>query len=191
MAAAGETTQLIRKIRQGDPQAREELWDRLYPELHRRAERYCRSERKGHTLSPSGLIHEAYFALTEQPDKDWQNRAHFIAVASKAMRHILVDYARSHRADKRAGAHQQISFNEEFVLAPERAEQMLALDEALARLEQLDPRQSRIVELRFFGGLSEKETAEVLSIGVRTVTREWSMAKAWLHGELKSPSRTR
>jgi RNA polymerase sigma-70 factor, ECF subfamily len=184
-AEPGEITQLLRRVRQKDRQAPGELWERLYPELHRVAERYFRSERPGHTLSPTALIHEAYMGLVGQAEKDWQNRAHFIGVAAQVMRRILVDYARSHRAGKRAGAHPNTSLHEELVLAPERAEQVLTLDEALERLAALDARQSRIVELRFFGGLSEKETAEALGIGVRTVTREWNMAKAWLYGELQ------
>lgn len=183
-AVPGEITQLLRKVREGDSQAQGQLWDRLYPELHRLAERYCRNERQGHTLAPTSLIHEAYLQLIDQSDKDWQSCAHFIGVAAQVMRRILVDYARAYRAEKRPGAHQQISLHEEAAMAPERAEQILALDEALIQLATFDARQSRIVELRFFGGLSEKETAEVLGIGVRTVAREWSMAKAWLYGTL-------
>ena len=184
-AAPGEITELLRRVRQGDRQAPGELWERLYPELHRLAERYCRGERQGHTLSPTALIHEAYLELVDQWEKTWQSRAHFVGVAAQVMRRILVDYARSHRAGKRAGAHPNISLHEELVLAPERADQVLALDEALERLAALDLRQSRIVELRFFGGLSEAETAEALGLGVRTVTREWNMAKAWLYRELQ------
>jgi RNA polymerase sigma-70 factor, ECF subfamily len=184
-AAPGEITQLLRRLQQGDPQARGELWQRLYPELHRLAQRYWRSERAGHTLSPTALLHEAYLELVDQAQKDWQSRAHFVGVAAQVMRRLLVDYARSHRAGKRAGAHPTISLHEERVLAPERAEQILALEEALERLAAWDARQSRIVELRFFGGLSEAETAEALGLGVRTVTREWNMAKAWLYRELQ------
>jgi RNA polymerase sigma-70 factor, ECF subfamily len=183
--APGVITQLLRRVRQGDPQAPGELWERLYPELHRLAERYFRSEREGHTLSPTALLHEAYLELVDQAEKDWQSRAHFVGVAAQVMRRLLVDYARAHRAGKRAGAHPNLSLNEELVLAPERTEKVLALDEALERLAAWDARQSRIVELRFFGGLSEKETAEALGLGVRTVTREWNMAKAWLYGELQ------
>jgi len=189
-SAPSEVTFLLQKIRQGDSEAHVHLWERLYPELHRLAERYFKRERQAHTLSASALIHEAYFQLVDQSGKEWQSRAHFVGVAAQVMRRILIDYARSHRAGKRAGAHRQISFNEQLLLTPERAEQIVALDEALARLAALDARQSRIVELRFFGGLSEKETAEVLGIGVRTVTREWRMAKAWLYGELHSKART-
>ncbi|MFL6415786.1 MAG: sigma-70 family RNA polymerase sigma factor [Bryobacteraceae bacterium] len=183
--ASGEITQLLHRVRKGDRQALGELWQRLHPELHRLAERYFRTERQGHTLSPTALIHEAYLELVDQSEKAWQSRAHFVGVAAQVMRRILVEYARSHRAHKRAGAHPNISLHEELVLAPERAEKVLALDEALERLAALDARQSRIVELRFFGGLSDKETAEALGIGVRTVTREWSMAKAWLYGALQ------
>jgi RNA polymerase sigma-70 factor, ECF subfamily len=185
-SAPSEITFLLQKIRNGDSEAQPQLWEQLYPELHRLADRYWRGERDGHTLSPTALVHEAYFRLVEQSDKGWENRAHFLGVAAQIMRRILVDYARAYRAEKRAGAHKNISLDEELVLAPGRADQILALDDALRLLAELDARQSRIVELRFFGGLSEKETAEVLGIGLRTVTREWSMAKAWLYGELHS-----
>ncbi|MFL6415779.1 MAG: ECF-type sigma factor [Bryobacteraceae bacterium] len=184
-AAPGEITYLLQRVREGDSHAPGELWEHLYPALHRIAERYCWGERPGHTLSPTGLIHEAYLELVDQPQKDWQSRTHFLAVAAQVMRRLLVDYARAHRAAKRAGAHLNVSLHEELVLAPERTEQVLALDELLERLAALDAQQSRIVELRFFGGLTETETAEVLGIGVRTVTREWKMAKAWLYGELQ------
>jgi RNA polymerase sigma-70 factor, ECF subfamily len=126
-----------------------------------------------------------YLELVDQWEKTWQSRAHFVGVAAQVMRRLLVDYARSHRA----GAHPTISLHEERVLAPERAEQILALEEALERLAAWDARQSRIVELRFFGGLSEAETAEALGLGVRTVTREWNMAKAWLYGALQASGR--
>jgi RNA polymerase sigma factor (TIGR02999 family) len=157
-AAPGEITGLLRKMQEGDAQAEKQLWERLYPELHRLAERCCRNERDQHTLSPTGVINEAYLALIEQSAKQWQNRAHFVGVAAQVMRRVLVDYARRNRADKRAGAHHRVSFNEELMLVAERSEQMLVLDEALTRLSQIDSRQGRIVELRFFGGLSEKET---------------------------------
>jgi RNA polymerase sigma-70 factor, ECF subfamily len=184
-ATPGEITLLLQRVRQGDAHAPGELWEQLYPELHRLAQRYCWGERPGHTLSPTGLLHEAYLELVDQAEKDWQSRAHFVGVAAQVMRRLLVDYARAHRAGKRAGAHRNLSLHEELVLAPERSEQVLALDELLERLALLDPRQSRIVELRFFGGLTEAETAEVLGMSPRTVTREWKMAKAWLYGELQ------
>jgi RNA polymerase sigma-70 factor, ECF subfamily len=185
-ATAGEITDLLRKIREGDPEAEGCLWERLYPELHRIAARYCRNERPEHTLSPTALINEAYVELIGQSDKRWQNRAHFMAVAAQVMRRVLVDYARRHRAGKRAAAHPRVSLDEELTLAPEAAEQILIVDEALTRLASLDSRLSRIVELRFFGGFSEKETADLLGVGVRTVTRGWSMAKAWLYTELRA-----
>ena len=189
-ATPGEITGLLRKIQQGDAQAEKQLWERLYPELHRIAERCCRSERQGHTLSPTALVNEAYLELVEQSEKQWQNRAHFVAVAAQVMRRVLVDYARRHRAGKRAGAHHQISLDGELTFVPDRAQQIVALDEALMRLAVLDSRQSRIVELRFFGGLSEEETAGLLGVGVRTVTRNWSMAKAWLYRELQAETRS-
>jgi len=184
VSARGEITELLRKLRQGDTQAEGQLWERLYPELHRVAERYCRNERVEHTLSPTALINEAYIELVEQSNKEWQDRTHFVGVAAQVMRRVLVDYARKHRAAKRSGAHQQISFDEGVMPMRQREDEVIELDEALTRLADLDARQSRIVELRFFGGLSERETAEVLGVGVRSVTRGWSMAKAWLYGEL-------
>jgi RNA polymerase sigma-70 factor, ECF subfamily len=186
--APGEITGLLVKMRQGDRQAERQLWDRLYPELHRLAEGSCRNERDGHTLSPTALVNEAYLELVEQSEKQWQNRVHFVAVAAQVMRRVLVDYARIHQAAKRGGGsgNRQFSFNEELMLIPQRADQVIALDEALGRLAAFDPQQSRIVELRFFGGLSERETAELLGLGVRTVTRGWNMAKAWLYSQLKA-----
>jgi RNA polymerase sigma-70 factor (ECF subfamily) len=156
MAAQGEITDLLQKVRRGDSRAEEQLWERLYPELYRLADLYCRNERAEHTLGPTALINEAYLELVDQSTKDWQSRAHFVGVAAQVMRRVLVDYARKHHAGKRGGGLGRISFNEELTLIPERAEQLIALDEALARLAAFDPRQSRIVELRFFGGLSEK-----------------------------------
>jgi RNA polymerase sigma factor (TIGR02999 family) len=186
MASRGEITHLLQKVRQGDSRAEEELWERLYPELYRLADLHCRKERAEHTLGPTALINEAYLELVDQSAKEWQSRAHFVGVAAQVMRRVLVDYARKHQAGKRGGRHRQISLNEELMLIPGRAEQVIALDEALGRLAAFDPRQSRIVELRFFGGLSEKETAELLGVGVRTVTRGWNVAKAWLYGQLKT-----
>src|SRR5689334_16029706 len=136
-AAPGEITALLRKMQEGDPQAEKQLWERLYPELHRLAERCCRNERDQHTLSPTGLVNEAYLELIEQSARQWQNRAHFLGVAARVMRRVLVDYARRHRADKRAGAHQRVSFNEELMLVAERSEQIVAVDEALTRLWQI------------------------------------------------------
>jgi RNA polymerase sigma-70 factor, ECF subfamily len=133
-AAPGEITQLLRRVREGDRHAPGELWERLYSELHRLAERYCWGERPGHTLSPTALLHEAYLELVDQAEKDWQSRAHFVGVAAQVMRRLLVDYARAHRAGKRAGAHPNIRLHEERVLAPERPEQVLAREEALERL---------------------------------------------------------
>ena len=140
------------------------------PELHRLAQSYRRDERPDHTLSPTALVHEAYLRLVAQREKTWHSKVHFVGVAAQVMRRVLVDHARQHRVGKRAGAHVRIGLEEKFVAAPAPAEHILALDEALADLEKIDPQQSRVVELRFFGGLTEQETAEVLGIGVRTVT---------------------
>jgi RNA polymerase sigma-70 factor (ECF subfamily) len=179
-----DVSHLLRQMRGGDKEAESRLWDRLYPELHRLAQNYRRGERPNHTLSPTALMHEAYLRLVAQGDKTWQSKVHFVGVAAQVMRRVLVDHARQHRVGKRAGAHVCIGLKEAFVAAPEPAKNILALDEALAELEKLDPQQSRVVELRFFGGLTEQETAEVLGIGVRTVTRELSLGKAWLYGKL-------
>lgn len=177
---------LLRHIQDGDKEAENSLWNRLYPELHRLAQRYANAERSDHTLSPTALLHEAYLHLVEQGGKTWVSKVHFLGVAAHVMRRVLVDHARKHRVGKRAGAHMCISLEEEFVVSLRPAKHILALDDALAELEKVDPQQSRVVEMRFFGGLTEQETAEVLGISVRTVTREWSMAKAWLCGQLQA-----
>src|SRR4051794_5234316 len=182
---SNDVSHLLRQMRGGDKEAENRLWDRLYPELHRLAERYRRTERPDHTLSPTAILHEAYLRLVAQRDKTWDNKLHFTGVAAQVMRRVLVDYARDYHVEKRAGAHTHVELDEQFFAAPERARNIVALDEALAELEKFDLQQSRVVELRFFGGLTEKETAEILGIGVRTVTRELSLGKAWLCGRLK------
>ena len=138
----------------------------------------------GHTLQTTALIHEAYLRLVGQEAKHWENRAHFFGVAAQAMRHILVDYARARHAAKRGGEARAVSVEEAAFVSVERVEEMVALDDALAELARLSPRQSRVVELRYFGGLSVAETAEVLKVSSDTVTRDWNQAKAWLHREL-------
>jgi RNA polymerase sigma factor (TIGR02999 family) len=182
----GEVTQLLQALRGGDRSAEGKLLDAVYRELHQMAARYMRRERADHTLQPTALIHEAYFRLIDQREKDWQNRAHFYGVAAQVMRRILVDYARTHRTAKRGGAHQKVSLDDAILLSPEQSDEIVALDEALSRLARLDPRQTRVVELRFFGGLSEEETAQLLGVSSRTIKRDWSMAKAWLYGELNT-----
>ncbi len=148
------------------------------------AERYMRQERRDHTLQATALIHEAYVRLIDQRGKDWQNRAHFLGVAAHIMRRILVDHARTQRALKRGGTHRKVSLDDALLLTIEQSDEVFALDDALSRLAEFAPRQSRIVELRFFGGLTEEEAAEVLGISSRTVKREWHLAKAWLFRDL-------
>jgi RNA polymerase sigma-70 factor, ECF subfamily len=182
--ARGEITLLLLKAKDGDREAESALAPLVYDELRRLARRYMRNERPGHTLQATALVHEAYLKLIEQRDTTWQNRAHFFGVAAQLMRRILVDHARAKLAKKRGGSQQKISLDVPAALVPAQPEQFLALNEALDRLSQRDPRQGRVVELRFFGGLSDEETAEVLAISARTVKRDWSVARAWLFREL-------
>lgn len=149
------------------------------------ASQYLRQERPGHTLQATALVHEAYIKLAGQRDAKWQNRAHFFGVASQLMRRILVDYARAQQRGKRGGKQQRVSLDESLLVSADRTDELLEVNEALAKLEAMDARQARIVELRYFGGLTTEETAEVLHISSKTVLREWSMAKAWLYGSLK------
>jgi RNA polymerase sigma factor (TIGR02999 family) len=182
--APGDVTRLLRAFREGNGDAERKLLDIVYGELHRIAERYMRRERSDHTLQPTALVHEAYVHLVGQRAKDWQNRAHFYGVAAQVMRRILVDYARSHAAAKRGGGEHAVPLEYSIALSDVKPDEVMAVDEALSRLAEFDARQSRIVELRFFGGLTEAETAEVLGLSSRTIKREWAVAKAWLHGEL-------
>ena len=164
----------------GDPNASDRLMPFVYDELRRLARQYLQRERSDHTLQATGLVHEAYLRLVDQSSGSWQNRAHFFAVAAKVMRRILVDHARSHRAEKRGGDREKLEFDEALLPSGERAVDLIALDEALRDLEALDARQSQIVELRFFGGLTNEEIGEALGISPRTIKREWRLAKAWL-----------
>ena len=157
----------------------------IYQELHRLAVGHLRRERPDHTLQPTALVHEAYIKLVAQRNADWQSRVHFFAVASKLMRRILIDYARRHLRVKRGGRQAKLSLDEVLLVSPDRPDKVLALDESLTRLEKLDARQGRIVELRYFGGLTVEEAAEILGVSPTTVRREWTSAKAWLYGELK------
>lgn len=173
-------TQLLLDWSRGDRAALERLVPLVYNELHRLAESFMRRERPEHTLQPTALVHEAFLRLIDQRRVEWQNRAHFFGIAAQAMRRILVDYARRHQAAKRGSA-QKVSLDE-VAGVPERVEvDLVALDDALERLSTIDPRQSRMVELRFFGGLTIEETAEVLNISPATLKREWSFARAWLY----------
>jgi len=173
----------------GDEAALERLIPLVYKELHRLAHRYLGRERIGHTLQTTALVHEAYLRLIDWNNVEWQNRAHFFAISAQLMRRILVDFARSRRFAKRGGGARQVAFDEAMAIAPQRGVDLVALDDALTALNALDPRQSRIVELRFFGGLSVAETAEVLKVSPGTVKRDWSLAQAWLLRELSRGER--
>lgn len=177
-------SQLLRRWSDGESEALDQLLPLVYGELRRMARRYMRQQPSGHTLQTTALIHEAYLRLIGQEEKHWENRAHFFGVAAQAMRHILVDYARARRTAKRGGEAQAISLDEAAIVSDERAAELVALDDALAELSRLSPRQCRVVELRYFGGLSVAETSEVLAVSSDTVTRDWNQAKAWLHREL-------
>ena len=178
-----ELTLLLNAWSAGDPKALEELVPHIQRELHRLARRYMAGERANHQLQTTALINEAYIRLIEWKNVQWQNRAHFFAVAAQMMRRILVDAARAR--DKRSGDTHETTLNGQSVPSPERPPDLVALDAALTRLAELDARKSKIVELRFFGGLSLQEIAAALQISDRTVLRDWNLAKAWLYQELK------
>jgi RNA polymerase sigma factor (TIGR02999 family) len=178
-------TQLLQEWRGGDREALDRLVPLVYEELRLQAARYLRRERPGHTLQTSALINEAYLRLVDAQDVPWQSRAHFFAVAANLMRRILVDHARRKRAGKRGGADVRLPLDEAMGVAGGQQVDLIALDEALEMLAALDPQQARVVELRFFTGLSVEETAEALGVSPRTVKRDWGMARAWLYGELK------
>lgn len=180
-----EITQLLLAWRDGDQAALEKLTPLVYAELHRLAKGYMLGERSGHTLQTTALINEAYLRLIDWKNVRWQGRAHFFGVAAQFMRRILVDFARERHYAKRGGAAQQVSLDEAVTIHQDRSAELIALDEALKSLAEIDPRKSQIVELRFFGGLSAKETAEVLQISQRTVEREWNSARTWLYRELR------
>lgn len=186
-APPGEVTRLLLAWRHGDPEALERLIPLVYEELHRMAERYLRRERQGHTLQPSAIVNEAYLRLLGRQSSDWQNRAHFFAVAAQSMRRILVEHARHRDAKKRGGQGARYLLDTVALTEP-RAVDLIALDEALAKLTAMDPEQGRVVELRFFGGLTEEETAEALSVSSRTVKRKWVAAKTFLYRELSGSS---
>jgi RNA polymerase sigma factor (TIGR02999 family) len=179
-----ELTQLLRAWSDGDEQALERLVPLVYAELHRLARRYMAGERPGHTLQTSALVNEAYLRLVEVKSLNWQNRAHFFGVSAQLMRRILVDFARSRRSLKRGGEILTVSLAEGLIVSPCARADVVALDDALKTLASMDPRRSRVVELRFFGGLSARETAEVLKVSEETVLHDWKLAKVWLLREL-------
>lgn len=176
-----DVTQLLAAWGKGDKSALDRLLPLVHGELCRIARRQMSQERDGHTLQATALVNEAYLRLAGQEGFEWQNRAHFFAVCAQVMRHILIDHARAHARDKRGGGAVQVSLDEAAAFAGQPAEHFLALDEALRFLESVDPQKGKIVELRYFGGLSIDETAEVLNISPRTVRREWQRSKAWLY----------
>ena len=180
----GEVTNLLVAMRQGHKEAERELIPLVYRELRRIAVNQMSGERSSHSLQATALVHEAYIRLTGLTEIDWQNRSHFFAIAASLMRRILVEHARASQARKRGGEWDTVSLNEGTLPAPERASEILALDEALTRLAELDQRQSKIVEMRFFAGMSEEETGKALGVSARTVKRDWRIARAWLFKEL-------
>jgi RNA polymerase sigma-70 factor, ECF subfamily len=180
----GEVTQLLKAMQSGDPSAAERLLPLVYTELHRLAESYMRRERKEHTLQPTALINEAYLRLAHGT-LDWQNREHFIGVAAHVMRRVLVDHARAHRAQIRGGDLRRVELEDGLAISEERTEEMLVLDEALNRLAEVRPRQAKIVELRYFAGLSVEQIAAALAMAPRTVKRDWALARIWLFKELR------
>jgi RNA polymerase sigma factor (TIGR02999 family) len=177
-------TELIHELSNGRREAVDQLLPLIYDELKRLAANYLRRERQDHTLQPTALVNEAYMKMIDITRVSWQNKAHFIGVAANQMRRILVDHARNHNAQKRGGEFQILTLNEEIDKAAEEATDLIALDDALTELAKMDPVKAKIVELRYFGGLSTNETAEVLGIAPITVKRHWKLTKAWLYGQL-------
>ncbi len=180
-----EVTQLLQQWSEGRQEALDRLLPQIYAELRRLAAGYLWHERRDHTLQATALVHEAFLKLVDQRAVRWQSRAHFFGIAAQAMRRILVDHARAHTAAKRGDGDRPLSLDDVVVSAAMPDAELLALHEVLTRLETIDPRQSQVVELRFFGGLTLEETAEVLHISPATVGREWTLAKAWLYAELE------
>jgi len=181
---AHEVTRLLQAWSEGDEGALQDLMPLVYSELHRLARRYMAGERSGHTLQTSALVNEAYLRLVDVKKVNWQNRAHFFGIAAQLMRRILVDFARSRRSLKRGGDAPTISLEEGLIVTSARGADVVALDDALRTLAAMDPRRSRVVELRFFGGLSAEEAAEVLKVSPETVMHDWTLAKVWLLREL-------
>ena len=180
-----QITRLLKRWSDGDAEVLDDLMPLVYAELRRQASGYLRRERSNHTLQPTALINEVYLKLIDQRDVKWQNRAHFFAIAAQAMRRILVDYARGRKREKRGSAAENLPLDEALtIVSREKSVDLVALDEALNKLAQFDERQAKVVELRYFSGLSVDETAEVLNVSNVTIRRDWNMAKAWLHQEI-------
>jgi len=175
---------MLARARAGDSSALANVFPLIYDELRRLARLQLQREPDGHTLSPTALVHEAYMRLIDYSRIEWTGRAHFLAVAATAMRRILVDHARGHRSVKRGGMLRRVSIDSVELGTEDRAELLIAIDDALGRLKEVDARQAQVVECRFFGGMTEEETAEALGIGLRTAKRDWAKAKSWLHKEI-------
>ena len=185
MSENPDVTLLLSALTRGDEGAASKLIPAVYDELRRLAGSYMRRERVDHTLQATALVHEAYLKLVEQRSVNWQSRAHFFGVAAQLMRRILIDHARGHSRQKRGGDEQKVSLDEALIFSKQQADELLAVDDSLNQLAKIDPRQAKVVEMRFFGGLSIDEAAEVLGISPKTVKRDWSVAKAWLYADLK------
>ncbi len=185
---AEEVTSLLNRLAGGDQEAADKLVPLVYEELRRIAASRLRRERPDHTLQTTALVHEAYIKLAVQRNAKWQNRAQFFGVAAQVMRRVLVDYARAQQRVRRGGRQQKVSLEDVLLVSADRTDELLAVNESLTKLQELDPRQARIVELRYFGGLTIEEIAEVVGVSTKTVTRELKVAKAWLYGDLKRNS---
>ena len=183
-------TALLKQLAVGDGKIVDQVLPLVYTEMHRIAERHLRGERAGHTLNATALIHEAYFKLVGQEKVNWQNKAHFLGIASIAMRRILINYAQARRAQKRGGDQAMVTFDEQVHNRSARADDLLALDEALNRLHQQSERQAKVIEYWFFGGLTHEEIAEILNVSLPTIRRDWRLARAWLSKELSGESKT-
>lgn len=180
-----DVTILLSALTRGEDGAASKLIPAVYQELRKLAGAYMRREREDHTLQATALVHEAYLKLVEQRSVNWQSRAHFFGVAAQLMRRILIDHARGHGRQKRGGEQHKVSLDEALIFTEKQKDELLAVDDSLNQLARIDPRQARVVEMRFFGGLSVEETAEVLGVSPKTVKRDWSVAKAWLYADLK------
>ena len=181
-----DVTQVLEQLAEGDKRAADKLLPLVYDEFRALARHYLAQERANHTLQPTALVHEAYMKLVDLTRVDWPGTSHFFAVAAQAMRRILVDHARSRQRDKRGGGRARVVLDEAVALSPQKDEDVLALDEALEKLSGLDPRQAKVVELRFFGGMNVEEVAQALGVSKRTVEGDWTFARAWLSRELSN-----
>lgn len=180
-----DITRMLIELTDGNTEVVNSILPHIYDELRRLAGSYLRRERADHTLQPTALVHEAYMKLIDQKKVKWQNRAHFFGIAAQVMRRILLDHARKHKADKRGGEAEKLPLEEEIlVVSHEKSNELIALDDALDALAAIDPQKAKIVELRYFGGLSIEETAEVMGVSVPTINRQWRTAKAWLYGQI-------